>query len=227
MNKRQKKKAQKKRAYPPYTSAKRRKKNKYLCERYPFLIPRSMWYDKITWNIPYDYTLKEAFPSGWWKSFGIQLCEDMREELLKHNYLKDFRITDIKEKYGGLRIYFGGVPMECEISSIIDDYSALSENICLECGKPDIPMLEFGYWLQPICKDCYEKVIKRHRKYDSETEFDERYKEHVCNRDSGIMGSERRYTVYVPDKEPVTITRDISSKANQIRARWRTAHEHN
>lgn len=228
MNKRQKKKARKKRAYPPYVSAKRRKKNKYLCERYSFLIPRNMWYDKITWDIPYDYTLKEAFPSGWWKAFGIQLCEELREELLKYNYLKDYRITDIKEKYGGLRIYGNGTPKECDVSHIIDDYSVLSENICMDCGKVDIPMLEIGIWLQPLCKDCYYKMLKHRLKYTHE-DIDEqaKYEDCICRGDSGVMETERKYTLYVPEQEPETIIRDISDKANKIRARWRASHANN
>ena len=71
-----------------YSTRAQRKKNKALCKRYPFLIPRQVWTDKIIWlNKPYDWTLKDEFPYGWWKSFGLQLCEELRNELIKYNYL--------------------------------------------------------------------------------------------------------------------------------------------
>ena len=38
-----------------------------------------------------------------------------REELIKFNYLYEYRILQIKEKYGELRWYDGGVPIESKI----------------------------------------------------------------------------------------------------------------
>lgn len=222
MNKRQKKKARKKRAYPPYVSAKRRKKNKYLCERYCFLIPRNVFTGKISWmQKPYDWTLAEDFPTGWWKAFGIQFCEELRAELLKYNYLKEYRVVQIKEKFASLRFYDNGYPKDSEIPEIIWDYSALSENICIECGRPDTPVIDTG-WYEPLCKSCYEKRAKRKKKYIKEVP---KYEDLICD-DTGIMPNERTYTTYFNGNHQ-KITRDISDKATKIRVRWRTAHGNN
>ena len=83
------------------STAKQRRRNKELCKRYPFLIPRNDWTGEICWvNKKFDNTLADDFPRGWWKAFGLQLCEELREDLIKCNYLNEFRFFQIKEKFG-------------------------------------------------------------------------------------------------------------------------------
>lgn len=197
-----------------YTNKRQRDANKALCKRYPFLIPRDGWRDSAEWmRKPYDWTLVESFPRGWWKAFGIMLCEEVREECLKYNYLYELRFEEVKEKFGLLRIYTNGVPRESKIDSIIEDYSCLSENICMGCGRPDIHMLNYGGWLMPYCRDCFSKILDKNKRKES-------YEEFVCKNDNGRMADVRRYTTY--RNEGITeVTVDISSKAEKIRARWR------
>ena len=153
MNKRQKKKLI-------------RKENKKLCERYPFLIPRHIWTDKIMWEVPkydwryttpYTYTLLDEMPPGWRKAFGKQMCEEIRESLIKHNQLYDYRITQIKEKYGSLRWYDFGAP--AEVYDIINKYSKMSEKYCFICGQP-ATKISLG-WICPYCDKCAEKLKLR------------------------------------------------------------------
>jgi hypothetical protein len=96
--------------------------NKELIERYPFLIPRNVWSGKIVENYDYDnpdYILLDDMPDGWRKAFGEQMCEEIREELIKAQerdpeggyddgdkvvpYLQGYYPIQIKEKYGQLR----------------------------------------------------------------------------------------------------------------------------
>lgn len=93
-----------------------KERNRKLCERYPFLIPSNRWSGmRITeaadggyWpgdpkEVPeydYEYTELDQMPDGWRIAFGDALLEELREELLKAGYLDDYRITQIKEKYG-------------------------------------------------------------------------------------------------------------------------------
>lgn len=78
-----------------------RKYNKKLVLKYPFLLPRNVWTDKLADDYTYDYIrLKDEIPDGWWKRFGIPLCEDLKEVLVKYNYLHDYRFSQCKEKYG-------------------------------------------------------------------------------------------------------------------------------
>lgn len=247
MNKRIKKK-KRQQLINGYTTKAQRQKNKALCKRFPFLIPRNVWTDKISWlNKPYDNTLAEWFPKGWWKSFGLQLCEELREELLKYNYLHKYRITDIKEKFGEIRIYDDGSPKGCEVTHIIDDYSALSENICMFCGAPDTSMIEWGGWLTTICRECYDRNQRKNKnklEYDfwkpteprmaNERSYSRSYRK-PFSLDIGLW--DEYVQIYEEFQKPnrfrvdyngmltefVTehYTRDLREKAEKIRARWR------
>lgn len=142
--------------------------NKKLCKRYPFLIPYHRWYGKCMWGnknawyyLPkYSYTELDAMPDGWRRAFGIQMCEELRKELIKFNYLDKYRITQIKEKYGELRWYDWGIPKNSKIWDIIDKYTELSRHICLHCGRPAEIINNCG-WLEPVCDKCQEKINRR------------------------------------------------------------------
>lgn len=226
MNKRQKKKRRK--AWD-WTTAAERKRNKELCHRYPFLIPRSAWTDKITWDEKWDghkqkaysHTLVSEFSKGWWKAFGLMLCEDLRQELLKWNYLNEFRFVQIKEKFGEIRCYFNSIPLGCKVGEIINDYSHLSENICYFCSKPDVPMTNTGWYL-PICWDCFLKGEIKKNKYRKQPmsleEIQNYYEECKCG--DGIMSDSRKVIRY-HNGGSEEITYDLRDKAEKIRARWR------
>lgn len=140
--------------------------NKKLCKRYPFLIPRHRWTDKLMWDktnkyfMPYSYTELDAMPNGWRRAFGIEMCEEIRKELIKYNYLDKYRITQIKEKFGELRWYDFGIPKNSKIWEIIDKYTELSHHTCMICGRPAETSSD-GYWLYTLCDKCKEKINRR------------------------------------------------------------------
>lgn len=140
--------------------------NKKLCKRYPFLIPRNRWTDKLMWDktdkyfMPYSYTELDAMPDGWRRAFGVEMCEEIRKELVKYNYLDKYRIAQIKEKYGGLRWYDLGIPKDSKIWEIIDKYTELSHHTCMICGRPAETSSD-GYWLYTLCDKCKEKINRR------------------------------------------------------------------
>ena len=142
-----------------------KQRNKYLCERYPFLVPHHRWYGKCMWENKhswyytpkYSYTELDAMPNGWRKAFGIQMCEELREELIKFNYLHKYRILQIKEKYGELRWYDFGIPINSKIWDIVDKYTELSRHTCMICGAPAETTSD-GYWLETICDKCKGKI---------------------------------------------------------------------
>lgn len=142
-------------------------RNKKLCKRYPFLIPRNRWTDEIAWvkrgkckdwrwHQRYAYTELDAMPNGWRAKFGEQLCEELREELIRVNYLDKYRIMQIKEKYGGLRWYDNGNTREGY--EIIRKYEELSYKTCIDCGRPATKM-SVG-WISPFCDKCAERLSK-------------------------------------------------------------------
>ena len=86
-----------------------KEKNKKLIERYPFLIPHDRLTDEVPKDFDYTYTEIDDMPNGWRDAFGEQMCEEIREELVRVGHLEKYRVVQIKEKYGCLCWYdFGG-----------------------------------------------------------------------------------------------------------------------
>lgn len=155
-----------------------KQKNRELCERYPFLIPSNRFSGmKVTdpkaqeggfWPgspeaIPdpydYEYTELDEMPHGWRKAFGEQMCEEIRNAILESGTaedLNDYRIVQIKEKYGQLRWYDDWT--NDAIEAVIDKYTALSEQTCIRCGKP-ATKVSTG-WISPFCDDCATELGK-------------------------------------------------------------------
>lgn len=186
-----------------------KERNKALIEKYPFLQPRSVWNDGIPDGYDYSYTLLDGIPEGWRIAFGEMLVDEIAEELKKHDYLYDYRIVEIKEKWGQLRIYDNGVPKGCKVWDIIGKYGVLSENICMKCGKPDVRSITSG-WIYPICLDCYLKERKTHtsESYLKDTDGS-----------SDHMSDIRKYSE-CKDGEWRSVEIDISGTATKIRKRY-------
>lgn len=118
-----------------------------LTQRYPFLIIEALSTDEEC-----DACLFDFIPKGWRENFGLELCEELREELLRQNFLKQYHVIDIKEKYGELRITDCGAPSIEKIDCIKDKYREFSKKTCIKCGKP---MTHFNSgWVMPLCNDC-------------------------------------------------------------------------
>lgn len=93
-----------------------KQKNRELCERFPFLIPSNRWSgiriteaDKggffpgkpdVIPEYDYEYTELDSMPDGWRVAFGEQMCQEIMDELVANRMVDDYRITQIKEKYG-------------------------------------------------------------------------------------------------------------------------------
>ena len=135
----------------------RKLKNKKLCKRYPFLIIRD-WEDE---PLGYEFTYLDDMPEGWKRAFGIDMCEDIRRVLVKANYLYDYRVCQVKEKYGTLRWYDYGAPSSIyrELCDVIDKYEELSYRTCIRCGRP-ATKISLG-WISPFCDECAEKLSDR------------------------------------------------------------------
>ena len=203
-------------------------KNWILCGKYPFLIPRYEWNGEIIEEYDYIFTYLDDMPDGWRKAFGEMMCEEIKQELVRCNYLNKYRILQIKEKYGELRWYDNGTPIDCKVPEIIDNYSMLSQNICIICGKPDVPIINNG-WISPYCKKCYitpsDWYKKEHPdKIDEWIEFHSDDWEEYNKEETNKMVN--TYTVHTWSKEKGAeeIIYDISETANKIRTKWGAEH---
>ena len=90
-------------------------------------------------------------PVGWKKRFGLSMCSALKKCLVKENALDRFRIEDIKEKYGALKVYtYGSTPIVERL--LLPKYEKISERVCCICGenatKIAIP------WIVPVCDKC-------------------------------------------------------------------------
>lgn len=63
--------------------------------------------------------------------------------------------TQIKEKFGQLRIY--AFPANEEMYDAIEEIEKRSAKICETCGAPS-KIHNRGGWLKSICKPCLEKL---------------------------------------------------------------------
>ena len=202
--------------------------NWILVVKYPFLIPRYDWSGKIIEDYDYASTYLDDIPVGWKIAFGEMMCEEIKQELVRCNYLDEFRIVQAKEKFGQARIYTNGEPIGCKVQQIIDKYSVLSQNICIICGKPDVPITNNG-WISPYCKKCFTAPSDWYKKEHPEEverwiEFrTEDWEEYNYEENNKMNDS---YTIKSWSKEygDKTTRYDISSTANKIRAKWRAGH---
>lgn len=96
---------------------------------------------------------------GWYT-----LVENLDTELTKI-LGPDYEIHQIKEKFGGLRYYIGGVPPEVteEVYKLIDKAETESGKICEECGSPGRFRDDLGNWYVTLCDTCAGEV--RNRRY--------------------------------------------------------------
>ena len=145
--------------------------NDWLMTEYPFLIPREC-NDEIIDNTCLDgrtYTELDDLPNGWRIVFGNDICEELKNELIKFNCLDKYRIVQIKEKFGTLRWYDYGYPVECKVRDIIRKYEEMSEKICIECGKP-AKWITKG-WINFICDDCGEEQLKKYNQKNTKKHY--------------------------------------------------------
>jgi len=140
-------------------------KYKRICKHYPFLIIRNWKTDK---PIEYPYTYLDDMPSGWRQAFGKQMCEEIRNILIKGGYLYNYRVVQVKEKYGSLRWYDNGAPSSIyrELQDAIDKYEELSYRTCICCGRPATKILQG--WISPWCDKCAGRIGGKFRNITEE-----------------------------------------------------------
>lgn len=199
-------------------------RNRKLIKKYPWIIPRNVWTGKIPDDYDYSYTEWEL-PVGWYKSFGMIYLKELGDAVEEAGLKNEFRIYQIKEKYGQLRVYANSGTDK--IHRIISKYEHISENVCICCGKPDVPIITTG-WISPVCFDCYENDWRKREKWniaydktmipETEEVIKKAYEEDTKGSPNVIADS---YTIHRFGKDGDTkTTYDISATVNAIRQRW-------
>ena len=126
--------------------------------KYPFL--------RVTNNSVYPWlTEKDSWaneiPIGWRDSFFENMCDELIAVL--GNYINEFEIVQLKEKYGSMRLYWNWKDenifteeqihnLTNTIRDVISKYEAISYHTCVRCGKPSTDYTH--PWILPVCEKC-------------------------------------------------------------------------
>lgn len=135
--------------------------SKKLIEEYPWLNAYNFGYLYIVGDVPEEHRkeydgecLLLDLPVGWLKGFAIDMCEEIKNALKKAKIApEDYKIEQIKEKYGMLRWY--AVGGNNEIDEIIRKYEKISAKTCCLCGEKAVYRTK-GY-IMPYCEKCVLK----------------------------------------------------------------------
>ena len=101
-----------------------------------------MWSQTIMERIDQRWLCNYHAPKGW-----IPLVEELAEKLAE--VYPEYKITQIKEKFGGLRFYVSG--MTEEGWKLIDEAERKSLTICEVCGK--LGKIRKGGWWKTLCDE--------------------------------------------------------------------------
>jgi len=128
------------------------KENYDLIKEYPFLLPKNRWDKGYSLDTNFEFIEMDLMPRGWRIAFSDSLLKELKDAL--GDYIYEYMVTDIKEKYGTLRWYDFGSPEEA--TKVITKYEKLSANTCIVCGKKATHITE-GY-IEPLCEECYKRI---------------------------------------------------------------------
>jgi hypothetical protein len=136
---------------------------KQLIEKYPYLIPRTMYNGEVHPDYDYNHIVGEwDLPKGWFELF-LQCCEDIYKPLEDAGCLDSFRFLQVKEKFGQMRLYHCDASEEA--CDIISKYEFLSEQVCCVCGKHAVATTRG--WICPYCDEHIKTYTDRGEIVDS------------------------------------------------------------
>lgn len=109
-------------------------------------------------------TLKLAQESSYecdkgWYNLIDNCLNDIQKYLdtYKPEFRHDFKVEQIKEKWGSLRIYV--FPSDEKIEDIIKYYETMSEITCEVCGEAG--KLRGTHWFKTLCDKCYKEWVEK------------------------------------------------------------------
>ena len=124
--------------------------HKKLTDMYPYLLPRNVWTGEELENYDYSWIVGESeLPQGWFRLF-LLYCKNIKHALADSNWIDRFMFTQVKEKYGTMRLYNNGAPEYIHRMTMC--YEQYSTNICERCGS--IATVETKGWISSLCDEC-------------------------------------------------------------------------
>ena len=173
---------------------------KQIVEKYPYLTPHNSWTGKVVEDYDYSYTEAWGLPDGWHKLFYL-LCKHLRKHLEKVNLLDKFYFTQIKEKYGTMRVYTSCLP--ASVDHMIDLYECYSKYVCQNCGNT-AKYCTTG-WIAHLCENC----IKDDRDFANFINYNNVATFECYNKDHGFYKLQYSYR---PIRTEYNKTKDMSDE---------------
>jgi len=132
------------------------------------MVTEKNWLEEYPWS-GYDEheswfeSFVKDFPG--WRDITIQFCESVNKLLEQEpGAKKELTILELKEKFGGIRIYFG--PIECshrfynELLSLTRIFEMSSYATCAHCGK-DADIVYIGGYAAVLCPTCHAEFLSK------------------------------------------------------------------
>jgi hypothetical protein len=94
-----------------------------------------------------------AIGRGWY-----EIVDECDKEITK--LFPDYKVQQIKEKFGLLR-YYCTVDFEESVTEIIGKAEAASAVTCEVCGEPGVMCNPLGSWVLTLCEEHYESQRKK------------------------------------------------------------------
>lgn len=98
------------------------------------------------------YLDPDDVPVGW-KNWIILLDQDI-QQLVDAGLIQNFKVEQMKEKFGELRLYFdadGDADSLSKLHDLIDDYAHVTSYTCAYCGTFPAEYQTTG-WIYPVCE---------------------------------------------------------------------------
>ena len=121
--------------------------------------------DKLAREFPQLFADRNKSPHETLMCWGCECCDGwydilytMCTELMTSDLPKEFRFTQIKEKFGTLRVY--SMYYTNEIEEIIDKTEGLSAYTCEICGNNKDARATKDRWIRTLCPTCQKKIKK-------------------------------------------------------------------
>ena len=126
------------------------KQNKKLTDIYPYLVPTNVWTDEPIKDYDYSYLRGESdLPQGWFRLF-LLYCKHIKKYLVAENIIDKFHFTQIKEKYGTMRLYNNLTTDNISYLTIL--YEEFSKYVCENCGE--FATHQTTGWISSFCDNC-------------------------------------------------------------------------
>ena len=120
------------------------KNTAYLLKKYPKLYAQYYW-------TPQQTCMCWGFPGDGWKT----LIDNLSRRITKLDPDGTLQAEQVKEKFGGLRFYYGGKVRTKEIAEqirhLVDEAEEKSFHLCEECGHKGEIRNDIG-WYRTLCE---------------------------------------------------------------------------